>query len=183
MIYITGGSSGSHAINVLIEGCIEELLREYKVFHQTGDAKEFTDFERLQKLKETFNENLKKRYALFKFIDPSEVGAILKKADIVVSRSGINTVTELIALGKMSLLIPLPYGQNKEQEKNAMFLKELGIGEVSNQYDLTPEKLYDLINLMIKNIKKYEENAINAQKKVSKDAASKIINVLNEVAK
>src|SRR3989344_2054844 len=183
MIYITGGSSGSHAINVLIEGCIEKLLKDYKVFHQTGDAKEFMDFERLQKLKETFGENLKKRYIIAKFIDPLQVGAILKKADLVVSRSGINTITELISLGKMSLLIPLPYAQNKEQKKNAVFLKELGLGEVFNQYDLTSEKLYDLINLMIKNIKKYEENAVNAQKKVSKDAENKIINVLNEVVK
>ena len=47
LIYITGGSGGAHGINVLIEGCLRKLLRSIRIIHQTGDAKEYGDFDRL----------------------------------------------------------------------------------------------------------------------------------------
>jgi len=47
-LYITGGSSGSHAINFLVEKSLEKLLEKFTVIHQTGDAKAHADFEKLQ---------------------------------------------------------------------------------------------------------------------------------------
>jgi UDP-N-acetylglucosamine--N-acetylmuramyl-(pentapeptide) pyrophosphoryl-undecaprenol N-acetylglucosamine transferase len=47
-IYITGGSSGSHSINLLVEKSLKELLEKFTVVHQTGDARRHADFERLQ---------------------------------------------------------------------------------------------------------------------------------------
>src|SRR5205814_6410528 len=99
-IYITGGSGGAHGINVLIEGCLENLLGNFKVIHQTGDAKEFGDFERLIQLKSSLPSAIQNNYHLEKFIKPEEVLAIMKKADLVISRSGINIVTDLLYLCK-----------------------------------------------------------------------------------
>ncbi|MDO8658617.1 MAG: UDP-N-acetylglucosamine--N-acetylmuramyl-(pentapeptide) pyrophosphoryl-undecaprenol N-acetylglucosamine transferase [Candidatus Levybacteria bacterium] len=180
LIYITGGSLGSHAINTLIEGCIEKLLQKYRVIHQTGDAKEFLDFDRLSNLKEKLNPNLQKRYFLIKFIEPFEVGGILKQADLVVSRSGINTITELIYFGKPSILIPLPYSQNHEQIKNAEFLKDLGLGIYLNQYELTPDKLYEWIIEFSQNLNQYSKNK-EVKKVILSDSAKKIIEILKSV--
>ncbi|MBI3070192.1 MAG: UDP-N-acetylglucosamine--N-acetylmuramyl-(pentapeptide) pyrophosphoryl-undecaprenol N-acetylglucosamine transferase, partial [Candidatus Levybacteria bacterium] len=150
LIYITGGSAGSHAINLLVEGCLEKLLQKYKIIHQTGDAQKYRDFERLQKLKDTFGRKLKARCHLTKFINPEEVGSTLSQATLVVSRSGINTITELLFFGKPSLLIPLSFSQDNEQLKNASFLKEAGLAEVAPQDSLSSVALYELIIAMIK---------------------------------
>lgn len=177
LIYITGGSLGSHAINMLIEGCIEKLLQKYRVIHQTGDAKEFLDFDRLSNLKEKLNPDLQKRYFLIKFIEPFEVGGVLKQADLVVSRSGMNTITELIYFGKPSILIPLPYSQNHEQIKNAEFLKDLGLGIYLNQYELTPDKFYEWIIDFSQNLNQYSKNK-EVKKIILSDAAKKIVEIL-----
>lgn len=182
-IYITGGSSGSHAINILIEGCVEKLLEKYNIIHQVGSSSQYNDFERLEKLRDNLPPELKSGYRLYKFIDPSKVADFLNKADLVISRSGINTVTELMYFGKPSVLIPLPYGQHQEQLKNAMFIKELGIAEIAEQNSLSSQQLVVLVNKMFDNIEMYRKNAKEGKKIIDIHAADKIIEVIKNVNK
>lgn len=181
IIYITGGSAGAHGINVLIEGCIERLLHRYKIIHQTGDAQEFGDYDRLIKLRETFPENLQKRYELHKFIEPNGIADILSQADLVVSRSGINTVTELMYLGKPTLFIPLPYGQRNEQQINAEYVKRIGLAEVVNQNTIDSLFLQTRIETMMQDLALYKKNGEEAKKLVRVDAAEHIVNVIKDV--
>lgn len=181
IIYVTGGSGGAHAINVLIEECLEKLLEKYIVVHQTGDAKAFGDFDRLEKKKASLSKELQKRYVVTKFVEPQEVWSILEKAELVVSRSGINTVSELLFFGKPCLLIPLPYGQQNEQLTNAIFIKEKGIAEIAEQENLTGEKLFHEINNMIKNIEEYKKNSKDAKESITPNAADKIISLVEHV--
>ncbi|RJQ37967.1 UDP-N-acetylglucosamine--N-acetylmuramyl-(pentapeptide) pyrophosphoryl-undecaprenol N-acetylglucosamine transferase [Candidatus Microgenomates bacterium] len=183
VIYITGGSLGSHAINVLVEGCLEKLLEKFIVFHQTGDAKEFEDFKRLEKIKASLPQKLQERYNLTKFVEPEKVGSIIYSSSFVVSRSGINTITELFYFGKPSILIPLPFSQNNEQFKNALFFKEAGFGEILDQEKADSKDLYDRAELMLNNLDKYKQSAENAKNQINKDAAEEIVKVLNNYAK
>lgn len=180
LIYITGGSVGSHVINVLVEGCLEGLLKKYKVIHQTGDAHKYRDFERLQKLKESLGKTLKARYHLTKFVKPEDIGTIFSKADLVVSRSGINTVTELLFFEKPALLIPLPYSQDNEQLENAYFLRDAGLAEVAFQKNLNPTALFELIALMVKNKNNYKP-AQSYKDMVRVDAAERIVDILQAI--
>lgn len=170
-IYITGGSSGSHFINTLVEGCIEELLKKFIVIHQTGDAQEYNDFDRLQKIREGLPSELKARYTIIKFVEPGNIGSIMQKADLVVSRAGINTITELIYFKKPSLLIPISFSQRNEQVKNALFLKNLGLAEVFNQDSLDPKKLLRFIEEMINNKSRYKVDFRKGDSGVSFDSA------------
>ncbi len=183
MIYITGGSLGSHAINVLVEGCIEKLLGKYVVLHQTGDASEFHDFDRLTKVRDTLSGEMQKRYILKKFINASEVGSILRLADLVVARSGITTVTELLFFKKPSLLIPLPFSQRNEQLKNALFLRDCGLAEVVEQEALAADKLYTHITHMFAKIETYKRNSKKIDALFQKNAAAELIRVLDMVRK
>lgn len=180
-IYITGGSGGAHAINVLVEGCLEQLLTHYHVVHQTGDAQQFSDFDRLLNTKETFSEELQKRYEVMKFVEPADVSKYMQEADLIICRSGVNTVTELLYVGKPCLMIPIPDGQRNEQLENAKFVQKLGLGEIAQQDSLTSDSFYTQVVQMIHNKKKYEKNAPNAQKQVVTDAAANIIAVLTEL--
>lgn len=179
-IYVTGGSSGSHAINILIEGCIEKLLEKYNVLHQVGNAMQYNDFERLLALRENLDPELKAGYHLVKFIEPAMVADFLSTADLVISRSGINTVTELMYFGKPSILIPLPYGQHQEQLKNAKYIKELGIAEIAEQGALTPTQLALLVDRMFDNIDRYKRNALRGKSLIDIHAADKIIEVVKD---
>lgn len=177
LLYITGGSLGSHAINLLIEGCIEKLLEKYVVIHQTGDALQYKDFDRLTEKRSRMSLSLQKRYILTKFVDPHELGSILGKATLVVARSGINTVSEMLYFGKMVLFIPLPIAAGNEQWENALFLKKQGLGEVFAQDTMTPEKLYEHIVSMVHHKDRYEKNVSKAKSLIDMHAAQNILAV------
>jgi len=66
VVYITGGSLGSHSINLHVKNILEKLLADYIIIHQVGDTKQYHDFEDLEKFKEKLSEDLKKRYFLKK---------------------------------------------------------------------------------------------------------------------
>lgn len=182
-IYVTGGSSGSHFINVLIEGIIKELLEKYNIIHQAGDAHEYHDFDRLEQLRESLPKKFHDHYILEKFIDPSEVGELIKSSSLIISRSGMNIVTELLHFEKPALLIPLPFSQNNEQLKNARFLEKIGLGKVLQQIELDSKKLLQVIDSAFQNLDSYKINDQEFKKQSYKNAAQNIISVINYVTK
>lgn len=177
LVYVTGGSLGSHTVNMLIKGCIERLLQKYTVVHQTGDAQQYKDFEMLMDIKKTLPEKLQKRYIITKFVEPEEIASLLKKATLVISRAGMSTVSELLYFGKPTLFIPLPFSQNNEQMENALFFKKQGLGEVFPQENLTSERLYEHIVSMVTHKDRYEAKANAAKALIKKDAAVNILAV------
>ncbi|HUD09978.1 MAG TPA: UDP-N-acetylglucosamine--N-acetylmuramyl-(pentapeptide) pyrophosphoryl-undecaprenol N-acetylglucosamine transferase [Patescibacteria group bacterium] len=177
-IYITGGSSGSHAINLLVEKSLKELLEKFTVVHQTGDARRHADFERLQSAVNKLDSQLAKNYHSQRFFSPEDTANNLSRSNLVVGRAGLNTVTELIYFKTPAFLIPLPFSQRNEQLKNALFLKGLGLGEIGLQNELTPEIFVAKILAMLKNLEKYrlEQNVLVPE------AAQNIVKVLKDVA-
>src|SRR3989344_7870394 len=71
-VYITGGSTGSHAINIVVADCLEKLLKKYTIIHQAGDS-HFNDFDLLSEKRNTLPKELQKRYQLARYINLSEV--------------------------------------------------------------------------------------------------------------
>ena len=180
-IYVTGGSTGSHFINSTVSEILPELAPDFVIIHQTGDSLKFHDFEMLLNRQKTLPQSLQKKYILKKFIYPDEIGDVFKKADIIISRSGANIVFEIMAAQKMSLLIPLPYGQNKEQISNARLLKDLGVSEFIEENDVTARKVLNLIHEMFRDQKKYQKNMENVHGFIIRDAAKRIADVVGEV--
>ncbi len=180
IIYITGGSSGSHFINEMVRSNINKLLSEFTIIHQTGDSDVFHDYEDLEKIRNDLPDNLQKRYVLRKFIDLSEIGWVMQNADLIVGRSGINTICEIIVLKKVAFLIPLPHGQSGEQLDNARLIKKIGLGEYELQKNLTSETFLSKITEIIKNKKNYLIN-LQGLEFIDKNAQNKIIEVIKEV--
>lgn len=179
LIYITGGSAGSHTINEFVEGILRKLLESFRIIHQTGDSWDFKDFEKLQHQRASFDEKLQRRYALTKFVEPETVGMIIQKANLVISRSGMNTITELLHFGKPALLIPL----NKEQTENALFFQKIGLGEFLSQETLTSDALFNKIAEVVKNRARYEAVAKEAKALVKETAAREIVAQVTEIVR
>lgn len=181
MIYITGGSLGSIVINNLALNSLKELLSRFRIVHQTGGFNNFESLTKLKKFKKVLSNEMRKRYLVSDHFSSNDVGLILREASLVVGRSGINTVTELLFLNKPALLIPLPKSARDEQKKNAQFLKDVGLCEVLNERSITPSDFVSAINHMIRNIEKYK---INDNKDYLKENASlNILGVVENVAK
>lgn len=183
-IYITGGSLGAHAINILIEGCITNLLtnNNFHIIHQTGDAQEYKDYDRLEKMRQTLPKELQDKYKIVKFTDPSESAHAMSSADLVISRSGMNTVAELLYLNKPCLLIPLPHSQANEQLENALFLEKQGLAKVLNQKDLTPEILYSQITSIIAKLNNAENSSTQPNTLIPYDASEKIVQIIEQIS-
>lgn len=163
-ILITGGNQGSHVINLAVEEVLEKLLKIAYVIHQTGDSK-FKDFERLEKYQ---NE----RYKVMRWIP--KIGEVMKKADLVVSRAGINTLTELVYLEKPALVIPFPYLYGDEQGKNAKYFEKLGLVKILPQSRLFGNTLLEEIKRMLKDLDNLKENTRKAKLVMVPDAAKRL---------
>lgn len=174
VLLVMGGSTGSHNINEYIELLLPRLLESFVVVHQTGDAEEFKDYERLSKLRRRLEEKLKSRYMLKKFILPSEIGSLYSFSDIVVSRAGANTVSELIALSKKAVLIPLSHGQKSEQFENAKYYKNSGLGTYIEEKNINLDNLFsEILNTLNK-----KETETVSRHKDSENAAEKISTII-----
>ena len=177
LLYITGGSLGSHFINNLVKQSLKDMLKSFKIVHQTGDAKKFNDFEELSKIKQSLADK-SNNYTIVKHLSPVNSAKVLNDADIVVSRAGINTVSELLYLNKPSLLIPISFSQKDEQLKNAKMLKLNGLAEVLEEKDATHVNFVEILSKMLKQINSYKPNHND---EISQNAPQKIIEVLNNV--
>jgi len=181
LVFITGGNQGSHLLNRATGKIINQLIKNYNVFHQSGHLEAKSDFEWLEEIREELPSQLKNRYHCKKYLDDKEMGTFLNKADLVVSRAGANIVTELAVLGKPALLIPIPWAHGDEQNKNARILVEAGIAEIFSQNQLSPMKLSRTIEKMINNLDVYQRNSSRSKKLVKLDAAQTIVKLAEEL--
>ncbi len=141
IIYVTGGSLGSQSINAVIFDIIPSLLSRFCVIHQCGASEEKKDYVKALAIGKQLPQVMQQRYYVTPFIDPKSIGWVFKKSMMVIGRAGANTVTELIAFRKPSILIPLPWSAAGEQLVHARFLSEVGVSILLPQKDLTATKL------------------------------------------
>lgn len=176
MIYITGGNQGAHVINEAVGKVLPQLVSKYQIIHQTGDSQIFKDYQKLEKIREKLPKKLQWKYQPYRFLSGIESATVLANADLVISRAGANTVLEIAALGKPSILIPIPWSGGNEQYQNAQLLADLWMAEILPQSELTPKKLLETIESVMTNIQEYKKCAKEGIKLVHLDAAEKIMN-------
>ena len=144
VIYVTGGNQGSVFLNQLVYSIIPKLSSKLSIIHQTGKNSD----PQTQKLLVAKYPH----YHPFEFIEIEDIGWLLNKSDLIISRSGANICQEIAALDKKSLLIPHPFTQQNEQQKNADWLKSIHphTTQVIHQTDVTAELIIKSINTLIK---------------------------------
>lgn len=139
-IMVTGGSRGSVWINNAFEPIVDKLSSKFKIYWIVGD-------QNYQKYLSYQNSNIK----IYSQLRPDEMIETMADSDIVIGRSGANTVSEIVALKKPSILVPIPWSYNNEQFENALYAQNLGLSTILNQKDLNPVNLYTVIKSIVKN--------------------------------
>jgi len=130
VIYISGGSLGSHIINRKVISSLENLLEKYSVILQTGDNQMFKDYEYAVGKKFELPEDISKRFLPIKYIDQENIGYVLNNMHLFIGRSGANTVYEIGVLKKNALFIPIPWVTHNEQYLNAKVLETVGTAKI-----------------------------------------------------
>ena len=182
-IYISAGKTGSHIINENVLSCMKELLNFCNIIHQCGDNSVYNDFEKLEQKYIDIRNNVNGKYYLRRFVLEDEIGEAYMRSDLVISRSGAHTISEIIALKKPALLIPIPWVSHNEQYKNAKLVKDNGLGEIFEQKDLTPENLVEAVKYCISKINSYKLNDEKILEFLNKNPSELIINEIIKLIK
>lgn len=115
-ILVIGGSLGARTINDSIAGGIEKFEKAgIQVVWQTG--KYYA--EECQRIAKEKNAKLVKPQAFI-----SDMATAYRAADIVISRAGASSISELCLLSKASILVPSPNVAEDHQTKNARALSD-----------------------------------------------------------
>jgi len=133
-IFIFGGSQGAVGINTLVIEALahlKPLKDQLKWIHQTG----VKDFERVQKA--YFEAGIVGR--IEKFID--DMASVYQESSLIICRAGSSTLSEIAAVGRASILIPLPTAADNHQEHNARVLSEAGAAHLFIQTGAQGEDL------------------------------------------
>jgi len=182
-IYISAGKTGSHIINQNVCYSLEKLLTFCNIIHQSGDHSLYKDFEKLESKYTEIRNTVRGKYYLRKFVLEDEIGEAYMKADLVVSRSGAHTMSEIIALQKPSLLIPIPWVSHNEQYENAKMVKDLGLACILNEKDLNPESLIENIKFCLSDINSMKVKDESALDFLKNDPTELITNEIIQISK
>ena len=162
VILVVGGSLGSVIINDAIRQSLPKLLESFQVVHLCGQGK----------LDSSLNEL--SGYAQFEYLT-DEYKDILALANLVVSRAGANASSELIALRKPNLLIPLSAKASRgDQILNAKSFENQGYSMVLEEEELNAKSL-------IKSINKLHETRDNYIKAMATSRQQNSINIIVEL--
>jgi UDP-N-acetylglucosamine--N-acetylmuramyl-(pentapeptide) pyrophosphoryl-undecaprenol N-acetylglucosamine transferase len=104
-LLVTGGSSGAKALNEWVWDNLGQLTDRINLIHLTGKDK-------------SKPENKSDNYHQVEFLGGDMLHA-LKASDLVITRAGISTITELVYLSKAAIIIPMP---ESHQEDNAYYV-------------------------------------------------------------
>jgi UDP-N-acetylglucosamine--N-acetylmuramyl-(pentapeptide) pyrophosphoryl-undecaprenol N-acetylglucosamine transferase len=174
VVYVTGGKQGSHLINEAVRSALSQFLEKYNLIHQTGSSEVFQDYQKINLLKGQLPKKLRDRYIVQEYFGLDEIGAVYAAAALVVGRAGANTVTELAALGKPSILIPIPWVSRQEQFRNAQILAERGAALVLPEEQLAARPLLAAIDTVLEDLPRYRKAAGEARRLIDRRASAKI---------
>lgn len=177
LIYISGGSLGSHVINQTIKDSMPNLLQDFQLILQTGDSKVTNDYNLLNLERDKLEPELRERIFITKYVQDNEIGCVFNNIDIFIGRAGANTVYEMGLMKIPSILIPIPWVTHNEQMRNAEILRDVGLARIIREGELTPEKLVMTTNLFAQEQRHIDEEKI--KRIFVPNAAEKIVDNIN----
>ncbi|KXS55648.1 MAG: hypothetical protein AMR96_07025 [Candidatus Adiutrix intracellularis] len=144
VILVTGGSQGARGLNRVVAPAVVLLHQKgltFQLIHQTGAA----DLEQLR----SFYQEAGLTAEVSDFFQ--DMPGLYSRVNLVVSRAGAITVTELTAARLPSVLVPLPTATDDHQMSNARHLEAAGAAVIQSQLGLTSTGLAALLETLLVN--------------------------------
>ncbi len=175
-LLIMGGSQGAQAINkVMLQSIpkLQTLIPGLQVIHLTGkhgyqEAVEVYDSMGISSFVSEFY---------------NDIGVAYRLSDLVISRSGANTIAEITAVGIPAILIPYPYATDDHQYWNAYELFSAGGAMIIKQEELDPGRVATLVSDLLGNDERLD-NMKKINRGLSKPAAAaRVVDKIYETIK
>lgn len=178
-VLIFGGSLGADRINDTVVEMLDRIVKEDRIelLFGTGDR----NYEKIMnKIREKGIE-LSDNVRIVSYID--NMAQCMAAADVVVSRAGAITVSEIAALSKPSILIPSPNVVRNHQEQNAREFESKGAAAVIVENELTADTLYDKMMSMAGDKELLRSMSKNLKPLAKRDALEKIYDLIKKMAR
>jgi UDP-N-acetylglucosamine--N-acetylmuramyl-(pentapeptide) pyrophosphoryl-undecaprenol N-acetylglucosamine transferase len=175
-LLVFGGSQGAQAIN---KGVRESLpfLKEWNIpirfIHQTGEKQ--LDEVRLAYAAADFDADVRAYF--------NDFHTQYAAADLILSRAGMSTISELRAAGRAAILVPLPSAADDHQTKNAQAMVDEHAAIMLRNAELTGEKLASTIRDLFSDIHRIEEMENNARRIAILDAEQRIVDLVEQAVR
>ena len=169
LVLIVMGSLGSSTVNEVLKGALNKFDKKYEVVIVTG-KNYYEEFNKLERGKNVF---------VFPYID--DLSRLMKVTDVLVTRAGATTLSEIMVTKTPSILVPSPYVTENHQFKNAMYLVDKNAGVLLEEKDLTCESLVNKINELINDPNKCLDIKDNLENIGKKNSATLIYNEIKEL--
>jgi UDP-N-acetylglucosamine--N-acetylmuramyl-(pentapeptide) pyrophosphoryl-undecaprenol N-acetylglucosamine transferase len=175
-ILVTGGSQGARVMADVVPAAVAALppeLREKIIVTQQARPE---DAARVAGVYE--RAGVKAEIAPFF----NDLPLRIARAQLVIARSGASTVSELAAIGRASILVPLPHALDQDQAANAAVLQATGAAEVVRQENFTPRFLSERLASFVANPGLLKLRAEGAKAAGVADAAERLADLVLGVA-
>ncbi len=174
-VLILGGSQGASAINRAVLEDLNEHEKElnFQVLWQTGEK----DYPKIK-------ENLKYKgnsVQIFNFIE--DMSSAYAACDLIISRAGAITLSEITGCGKPTILIPYPFATAQHQKFNAQVLEKNGAAIVIEEKELTKDKLISQVLELLSDEAKLKQMSQNSKALGKPDALNEILDEIENFLK
>lgn len=173
LVIVVAGSLGSSSVNEKLK----EFLRlskksDFQVLYITGKS-HYEEF-----IKGTrFGSNIK----VLPYLD--NLAGLMRNCDLIVTRAGASTMSEILALNLPAIFIPSPYVAGNHQYYNALEIVKNNAGLMLEEENLNGETLFNMVTDLLNDKKKYEIMKMNLKNLGKTDSSDVIVKEIKELVK
>ena len=171
-VLVVGGSLGAVALNNVVIGMMGLQQLKLNLWHQTGARNYDT-------VKAGYESAQIEDVKVSAFI--SDMAGAFAWADVVICRSGALTVSELMAAGVASILVPYPFAVDDHQTANGQFLVNLEGAIICQQAELTAQSLLEELTQLQQDRNRLMQMSCAARSLAKADSAKVVTNYCIEV--
>jgi UDP-N-acetylglucosamine--N-acetylmuramyl-(pentapeptide) pyrophosphoryl-undecaprenol N-acetylglucosamine transferase len=158
VLVVTGGGTGALSLSQIVAAAAPTLVERCQIVHLTGRGRGVP------------SPDLGARYRQIEFL-VDEMPHLLAAADLVITRAGLGTLSELSVLGKPSIVIPMP---RTHQAANAESFDRAGAAIALDQDGLTPERLAEHVAALLDDESQRQQLGEAMRRVMPADAAARI---------
>jgi UDP-N-acetylglucosamine--N-acetylmuramyl-(pentapeptide) pyrophosphoryl-undecaprenol N-acetylglucosamine transferase len=175
-LLVFGGSQGARAMSEIVPAALTRLPHDMKLRLSVVQQCRPEDIEQVREI----YKNAEIRADLQSFF--SDLPRRMAETHLVIARSGAGTVAELMAIGRPSILVPLPGALDDNQTPNADILARANAGWRFAQSELTPDRLAKVLIAIFNDPIDLARRAAAAHALATPNAAGKLADVVESLA-
>ena len=173
LVIVVAGSLGSSTVNEKLK----EFLRlckksDYQVLYITGKS-HYEEFRKNTR----FGSNIK----VLPYLD--NLAGLMRNCDLIVTRAGASTMSEILALNLPAIFIPSPYVAGNHQYYNALEIVKNNAGLMIEEDKLNGEVLFNMVTELLNDKQKYEIMKMNLRNLGKTDSSKIIVDEIKELIK